>query len=334
MRTLLLLSLLGVLLVTSFTLKNLDDPKNAFELESFQSFLSFIKDHGRDYKHAEFETKYKIFKSNYALIKSKNAKSPNKVFGVTKYSDITPAEFRQKYLMPKGSIKKRNIAPEDVLVPKGTAPVSYDWRTTGCVTAVKDQGQCGSCWAFSAVENVESVWILSGKGNNQTELSPQQVVDCDTVDQGCGGGDTPTAYDYIKKAGGLESEDDYPYNADDNDCSFDKSKIKASITGYKYATQNSDEKTLIANLATWAPLSICVDAEPWQFYTKGIMTPSECGTDLDHCVQLIGYDTSSSKGFYIVRNSWGEDWGEDGYIRLQVGGDTCGVADEATTVTM
>jgi len=265
-----------------------------------------------------------------------NKKSPNKVFGVTKFADMSTTEFRQTTLMPKGKIQKnKNISPQDVAVPKipaSSAPDTFDWREKGAVTAIKDQGQCGSCWAFSVVENVESVYIINGGGKNTTvTLSTQQVVDCDDVDQGCNGGDTPTAFKYIIAAGGLESEDDYPYNANDNDCSFNKNKVQAKISSWKYATTNSDENTMKGNLVSWAPLSICVDAAQWQFYSGGVMTPNDCGDDLDHCVQLIGYNAAATKKYWLVRNSWGDDWGEEGLIRLAMGGDTCGCADEATT---
>jgi len=236
--------------------------------------------------------------------------------------------------------RKSSVAVEDkeVLVPKialDAVPATFDWRDLGAVTAVKDQEQCGSCWAFSAVENVESVWIIAGKGTNTSvDLSTQQVVDCDSADAGCNGGDTPTAFQYIIDAGGLESEQDYPYQGDDGSCSFDKSKVEATISSYKYATKTLDEKEMQANLVSWAPLSICVDAESWQFYSNGVMTSGECGTDLDHCVQVVGYDTTQTPNFWIVRNSWNTDWGMDGMILLEMWADTCGVAMEATTAVV
>jgi len=162
-------------------------------------------------------------------------------------------------------------------------------------------------------------------------LSPQEVVDCDTTDQGCNGGDPPTAYQFVMQEGGLEDDSDYPYTAQDGTCNFQKNLVKVTISNWQYATQNSDETTMQNNLVSWGPLSICVDAEPWQDYTGGVMMGSDCSTSLDHCVQLVGYDMTQSTPFWIVRNSWGTDWGENGYIRLQYGQDTCGCADEATS---
>jgi len=115
---------------------------------------------------------------------------------------------------------------------------------------------------------------------------------------------------------------------------FKATLVKVKISSWKYATQNSDETTMMNNLVNWGPLSICVDAEPWQDYTGGILMAADCDTTLDHCVQLVGYDLTQSTPFWIVRNSWGSDWGENGYIRLQEGQDTCGCADEATCAVL
>jgi len=336
--TLVLASILlfGCFLLGSYCLKltNLADPGNK-EIIYFKAFLQFIQKYEKKYDHDIFERKYLIFKENYDIIENWNNKSPNKVFGINKFADMTQADFRKNYLMPKGIIKpetRGQISSEKLLQPKSTltAPDNFDWRTKGAITPVKNQESCGSCWAFSVTENVESVWLIAGHGDNETlELSPQQIVDCDTADTGCDGGDTPTAFQYIIDAGGLESESDYPYNADDNQCSFDKTKVQATISSYKYATQNADEKTMKSNLVSMAPLSICVDAARWQFYSGGVFTKKDCGNDLDHCTQLVGYD--GDKNYWIVRNSWGPDWGIDGYIYLQMGTDTCGCADEATS---
>jgi len=166
-------------------------------------------------------------------------------------------------------------------------------------------------------------------------LAPQQIVDCDNNDDGCGGGDTITAFDYIKSAGGLEPEKDYPYTAEDGTCNFKKADVYATIAGYKYATDpnNPNENIMHNNLYSWAPLSICVDASSWQNYNGGILKASQCGQSLDHCVQAVGYDLTNNPPFWIVRNSWSSSWGENGYIRLEYGKNTCGCADEATTAT-
>jgi len=299
--------------------------------EPMALFRDFVSHFGKEYTDGAYMQKYRIFFDNIEKIKLLNAKSSDAVYAINKFADLSAEEFGSLL----GYRKTVQNVDREVLIPKtGAAPDAFDWRQKGAVTPVKDQGQCGSCWAFSAVENVESVWILAGKSDNRTlRLSEQQVVDCDTTDGGCNGGDTPSAYEYIIKAGGLESEASYPYNADDNDCEFDKSKVVATISSYEYATKDNDEKLMQANLYSWAPLSICVDAESWQFYSGGVVTADQCGTDLDHCVQVVGYDASKAQStpFWIVRNSWNTDWGMNGYILLEMFKNTCGIAIEATS---
>jgi len=270
------------------------------------------------------------FKASIERIQSRNSKTQSNVFGLTKYSDLTPEEFKSTYL---GYIPKTNATRNLLTETSITAPQTFDWRDQKKVTAVKDQGQCGSCWAFSVVENVESIWMIA-KGITADQMQPlseQEIVDCDSQDSGCEGGDPPTAYAYIMSAGGLETESDYPYTAADGTCSFDKSKVYATISNWRYATKSQDEAAMQNALASWGPLSICVDAEPWQDYSGGVMMASDCSNSLDHCVQAVGYDLTASTPFWQVRNSWGTDWGESGYIRLQYGQDTCGCADEATS---
>jgi len=298
-------------------------------------FIEFMQKYQKNYETTEFFKKYDNFKATLTRVQEKNSKNSGVVYGITKFADLSPEEFRNQVLMKKDAIKHHD---KEVLRTEVKAlPQAFDWRPLGAVTPVKNQGQCGSCWAFSTVENVESMWIRAGKATNTTlDLSPQQVVDCDQTDLGCNGGDPPTAYDYIIQAGGLESDKDYPYHAEDQNCQFQKSKVVAKISDWKYATTGDDENTLQNNLVNVGPLSICVDAANWQDYTSGVMTAWECAwvVQLDHCVELIGYDQTSSTPFWIVRNSWDTDWGENGYIRLTMFENTCGLAEEATTAVV
>jgi len=271
--------------------------------------------------------RFENFKLSLDRIQSRSSS----VFGLTKYSDMSTEEFKSTllgYNRPESRFDVGVLSTSDVAVPQ-----TLDWRTQNMVTPVKDQGQCGSCWAFSTVENIESMYCMKNQMDcsNLPPLSPQEIVDCDTTDQGCNGGDPPTAYQFVMQEGGLEDDSDYPYTAQDGTCNFQSNLVKVTISNWQYATTNSDEQTMQTNLATWGPLSICVDAEPWQDYTGGVMMASDCSNSLDHCVQLVGYDMTQSTPFWIVRNSWGTDWGENGYIRLQYGQDTCGCADEATS---
>jgi len=311
------------------------------EAELYEMFQQWQQAHGKAYATGdEMTLRFANFKATVNRVSTNNAytdmRGAGAKFALNKFSDMTPDEFAEKVLMtpftPAAAIHKQ----KNMLSPRITAPTTFDWRVKGAVTAVKDQGQCGSCWAFSVTENIESVWILSKGLTNETlpPLAPQQIVDCDTSDLGCDGGNPPTAYDYVQSAGGLDDEKDYPYTAEDGTCAFKSSAVVAKITGYKYAT-DGDEDTMRDNLASWAPLSICVDARYWQDYQSGVMTEWQCDwiVQLDHCVQAVGYDTTASTPFWIVRNSWGADWGENGYIRLEYGTNTCGLTQESTTAT-
>jgi len=298
----------------------------------------------------EFDTAITNFKASIARVEANNKRTGGDYYGLTTFADLTPQEFKAKYLNANHKNRPHgnpHISKEKVLAPSKVAPPSsFDWRdhSPSVVTDVYDQGSCGSCWAFSATENIESMWALAG--NDLVSLSREQIVDCDTVDQGCGGGDTPSAYQYVQQAGGLEGEDSYPYTAgggDSGSCTFDDTKVVANITGFQWAIPectsscNSQNMTDVkAKLATVAPFAICVYAEPWMDYNGGIFSDSSCThayTDLDHCVQLVGYSSS----YWIVRNSWNTDWGVDGYIYIAtkpVGGNLCGVLDEVNYATV
>jgi len=221
--------------------------------------------------------------------------------------------------------------PELVIDFNGAIPTYFDWANNkSIVTPVKNQGQCGSCWAFSATENIESVWALAG--NTLVELAPQQIVDCDKTDDGCNGGDTTTAYEYVISAGGLETEQNYPYTAKNGVCKAQRSLEVASISGYSWVTKTKNETAMLAATYDVAPISICVDAVTWQTYTKGVIT-SNCGQSLDHCVQITGFNTENNVEYWIVRNSWGTSWGNAGFIYVERNKNLCGIADEPTTTT-
>jgi len=299
-------------------------------------FADYMQKFGKSYgTQDEFQTRLNNFEASLKRIELLNGKAKSARFALNKFSDMSPQDFKENVLMKNPIDPSKKRMDVEVLKPKITAvPTSLDWRTHGLVTPVKDQGQCGSCWAFSVTENIESMWIKAGRATNATvNLSEQQIVDCDSSDGGCEGGNPETAYAYVIGSGGQESNRDYPYTAQDGSCHFKSNDIVAKISSWKYATSDYDEKTLQQNLVSWGPLSVCVDAANWQDYQSGVMTWEECAwiNVLDHCVQLVGYQTKSKLGdYWIVRNSWGTDWGVDGYIWLSMGSDTCGIAHEAT----
>merc|ERR1712107_689275 len=180
-------------------------------------------------------------------------------------------------------------------------------------------GYCGSCWAHGATEGIESgLFMTTGK---LEQLSEQQIVSCDKTDGSCNGGDLPTAFDYVQSAGGIATQASYPDTSSD-----------AGKTG---KCNNQKESDMMAALNTYGPLSVCVNAQDWDGYSSGIYTTKCSGkyNALDHCVQLVGYDTTGSTSYWKVRNSWASSWGENGFIRLPMGTNACGIADEAMYVT-
>jgi C1A family cysteine protease len=305
----------------------------ASETELRTQFLQFQKQYNKVYSSAhESERRFAIFKKNLqqAAEIQKRERGTAK-YGMTKFSDLTPAEFRQFYLMPK-SIHANKTYDSSRLV--GNVPVpetpqdGMDWRDKGVISHVYDQGQCGSCWAFSATETVESYWKLCT--HPLPSLSPQQVVDCDTTSYGCDGGWTEHAYNYLIGAGGQDSWKSYPYTAQDGTCRFKKTDVVAKIAKWVYVTQSKDEKAMLNWVTSKGPMSVCVDAETWSSYQGGVV--KTCGKEIDHCVQVTGYSTESGVPAWHVRNSWGTDWGVSGYIYVERGHDVCAIAEDVTAV--
>lgn len=270
--------------VIGVTLASVQVPEKLFQV--------FMRDYQKSYAtHEEYQRRLEIFTHNLATIERLNQKEKNAAFGVNKFTDMSAAEFKDTILM-KNTIPRNKPRPAPLVPLKPVdLPTQFDWRDKKAVTPVKDQGACGSCWAFSATEAIESQWFLAG--HTLVDLSPQQIVDCDKGrgDEGCNGGDTPTAYEYVIDAGGMETEASYPYQGEDDSCAFASSKVIAKISNWTYAVPSGDENGMKQALYQHGPLSICVDATSWQFYFGGVLN-ALCGSsvdDLDHCVMLTGY---------------------------------------------
>jgi len=208
-------------------------------------------------------------------------------------------------------------------------PTNYTWVSKGATTPIYNQEQCGSCWAFSTTESIESMNFL--KGNTLTSRSMQQIVDCDTNDDGCDGGNPPTAYEYVISAGGLETYASYPYTAKDGKCKFQKSLIAQSISNWQYVTRIRSVSQMQEFTYSTGPPSVCVDASTWDSYKGGVYTRADCGTALDHCVQIVGWDIVKGQNVWLVRNSWGTDWGNAGFLYVSMTDDACGINDEVTS---
>jgi len=233
---------------------------------------------------------------------------------------MTKQEFRAKYLTLKHKAGWcQNTSRLSFLVEESAIPDSLDYRTNGKVSAIKDQGQCGSCWAFSTVAFLESQTLI--KNNKGQTFSEQQLVDCDKVsDQGCNGGLMQTAFDYIQQKG-LESDSKYPYKAKDQACKYDASSVVAKVKNVQcYEDQTATQVKQYLNSV--GPLAIAVDATDFQSYDSGILSCSAYG--LDHGVLLVGYGNENGQDFWIVKNSWGKNWGESGFIRVSANkGEDC-----------
>jgi len=286
---------------------------------------------------AEETLRFAIFIENVAIAERMNRDHVHhggqRVFGITKFMDLTRAEFKARYLNSAPLPNPRPVAPSRGMPKKSYAiPPSFDWSSKGVITPVKNQEQCGSCWAFSATETIESYWALAG--NPLVELSPQQIVDCDTSDYGCNGGWPYNAYAYIINTGGQELDSSYPYTAVDGTCVFNSAEVVAKISAWNWVNQDpsTENTTMLDWVANNGPVSVCVDASTWQYYTGGVLRT--CTNQIDHCVQVTGYQTMTGIDVWNVRNSWGA-WGDNlsGYIYIERGLDLCLIATYVTAVT-
>jgi hypothetical protein len=308
-----------------------------------QQFDQFKVVYGKNYKsEAEEQLRFRIFSSSLNVTKRMTEQSKGMTqYGVTQFSDLTPEEFAHLYLMKKQPAFEV-IPGKDLEFDYSNVEIKsfWDWRYApkksgwpgSCVSAVYNQGQCGSCWAFSATEEIESMYCLQGhSGGSANPLSMQQIVDCDTTCYGCNGGWTYLAYAYVQGAGGLDTYGSYPYTAVDGSCRYNPSAVGARINGWSYVGRGN-EAAMLGYIQSTGPISICVDAASWQYYQGGVIT--SCGQSIDHCVQLTGYSANvSGVPAWIVRNSWGTSWGYSGYLYVQYGQNMCAIANVPTTVS-
>ncbi|KAL2328032.1 hypothetical protein Fmac_021459 [Flemingia macrophylla] len=316
--------------------RSLQDPSMS------QRHEQWMKQYGRVYKDAaEKQKRFLIFKDNVELIDSFNAAGikPYKL-SINQFADQTNQEF----VAFRNGLKKSH----GLRITKQTpfkyenvtdVPTAVDWRQKGAVTPIKDQGVCGSCWAFSTVASTEGIYQITT--GNLVSLSEEELVDCDTVDDGCNGGLMEDGFEFIIKNGGITTEANYPYTSYNGSSGTCNKKEEAShvaqIKGYEEVPANSEEalQKAVAN----QPVSVSIDAggDAFQFYSSGVFT-GECGTQLDHGVTAVGYgSTGNGTKYWIVKNSWGTDWGEEGYIRMERGIDAkeglCGIAMDASFPT-
>eukprot|EP01064_Diplonema_japonicum_P037856 TRINITY_DN8_c0_g1_i10.p1 TRINITY_DN8_c0_g1~~TRINITY_DN8_c0_g1_i10.p1 ORF type:complete len:778 (+),score=266.13 TRINITY_DN8_c0_g1_i10:57-2390(+) len=303
-------------------------------LEKQQSvFTSWKRQHNKVYaSKAEEEVKFQNFRKHLSIF-HKRGNSLDKTLP-NSLADWSKAEF-ETYLRDcsKGmeGVEMPTTPAEYVITEKDIkdAPVSVDWRTKGVVTPVKNQAQCGSCWSFSTTGVIEGAWAMAG--NRLQSLSEQELVSCEKNCDGCDGGWPYLAIEYVKQNGDA-TEESYPYVSGQGNvpsCTAGHTMADVKVTGY-YAVNNSED-AMAAALVKYGPVSITVDAmtQLWWPYTGGIMTGC-CNHEPDHAVLLVGYGVDQGTKYWLIKNSWGTDWGEDGYLRLERGSNQCGITSAPT----
>ncbi|XP_017578216.1 cathepsin F [Pygocentrus nattereri] len=295
-------------------------------LELLTMFKDFMVKYNRTYSsQEEAEKRLHIFQKNLKTAETLQSLDQGTAeYGVTKFSDLTEDEFRMMYLNPMLSQWSLQKKMKPAAPASKAAPESWDWREHGAVSPVKNQGMCGSCWAFSVTGNIEGQWFK--KTGQLLSLSEQELVDCDKLDQACGGGLPSNAYEAIETLGGLETETDYSYTGHKQRCGFSTGKVVAYINSSVELPK--EENDIAAWLVENGPVSAALNAFAMQFYRKGISHPLKIFCNpwmIDHAVLLVGYGERNGIPFWTIKNSWGEDYGEQGYYYLYRGSGLCGI---------
>ncbi|KAG6556369.1 hypothetical protein Mapa_002312 [Marchantia paleacea] len=315
-------------------------------LDAELHFKNFVKKYNKVYGSVEFANRLAIFKDNLLRVVENQALDPEAQHGITPFMDLSEEEFTARYLGLLDQPDFVNRSGKEIpSLPTEDLPANFDWRDAGAVTEVKNQGACGSCWAFSTTGAIEGAHFLAtGK---LISLSEQQLVDCDhqcdpqiqyACDSGCNGGLMTNAYEYVIKAGGLEKESDYPYTGTDGKCKFDSNKIVVKVSNFTNIPV--DEAQIAANLVKHGPLAVGINAAFMQTYIGGVSCPIICSKKrLDHGVLLVGYGDHGLaplrlkyKPYWIIKNSWGASWGENGYYKICRGHGECGVNTMVSSV--
>ncbi|XP_043201147.1 cathepsin O-like [Amphibalanus amphitrite] len=305
-------------------------------------FLSYIEKYNKSYEKGSdlYTKKLAVFKESLDRAERLNAAgAADAEYGVSPFSDLTPEEFRRKHLSgrflggsragrrPLLAAAARPRRPGPLRLPAGL-PARVDWRERGVVTSVRNQADCGACWAFSTVEVLESMNAL--RTGNLTRLSVQQLIDCSTNNLGCTGGDVCWALEWMAE-NGVVPDKQYPLKLKDQACVLRSTAGGVRLKSYRCAAMVGDEEGILRLLATQGPVAVGADATSWQDYVGGIIR-FNCERELNHAVQIVGYDMTGAVPYYIVRNSWGTEFGLDGYLHVAVGSDLCGLSEEVGSI--
>ncbi|XP_027339031.1 ervatamin-B-like [Abrus precatorius] len=305
--------------------------RTLYESSVAKTHQQWMSQYGRSYvDDAEKEKRFKIFMENLEYIeKFNNAGNYSYKLGLNQFSDLTEEEFIASHTGFKINSRKPYSSSSAPLLNLRDVPESLNWREKGAVTKIKDQGRCGSCWAFSAVAAIEGINQINTK--KLISLSEQQLVDCDTKNDGCNGGLMDTAFKYIIQNQGIAMERDYPYQGAAGTCQNEMTAA-AKISDFVDVAQNDEEQLLQAVANQPVSVGIAVNNNFRQY--NGGLFEGPCGTHLNHGVTVIGYGSEDGKKYWLIKNSWGEQWGDGGFMKLlREGGDPqglCGIAMQAS----
>jgi len=310
-------------------------------------FNQFKKTHDKTYGAEEHKLRFGIFQKNLETIEQHNEEWAMGMhtyrLGVNHFADMTPTEFKSMYLGTRVNMRQnttKSLTTFQALPTWMDMPTEVDWRKHHIVTPVKNQEQCGSCWAFSTTGSLEGAHARAT--GHLVSLSEQQLVDCSSKygNNGCNGGLMDNAFEYVLKNGGLDTEESYPYHAQQERCHFKTSNVGSTCSGF-VDVKSGDEDALQAALATVGPVSVAIDVteDKFMLYKDGVFLDDECSNSpdqLNHGVLIVGYGSDSTLGkhngdYWIVKNSWSTKWGEDGYIRMARNkNNMCGIATSAS----
>ncbi|KAJ5076056.1 cathepsin l [Anaeramoeba ignava] len=287
-------------------------------------FSHFKNKFNKKYNVEEEAMRFKIFQSNLKKIQEHNAGDHSYQMGINQFTDLTNKEYQQKYLSPIKMLVEP-MPQENIQIFGG----QFNWVDKGAVTPIKDQGDCGSCWCFSTTGMIEGCTVAYG--GSLISLSEQEIVDCDDGEKyGCGGGWPYQAMQWVTEVGGLCSEQDYPYVGVNQKCQNSSCQPVSTLDSH---TQFTSETDMLNKLETVGPISIAIDAagNGFEYYTSGVYTGDDgCSqTLLNHAILIVGYNTDNKPPYWIVKNSFGTWWGQQGYIWMEYGKNICGLATQA-----
>jgi len=301
-----------------------------------EEWQQFKTAHNISYRNKSDELERRqIFQENLQKIREHNLLYEHGLrshkLGVTRFADLTTEEFKEMLKLRRGLRQKRTgRSLFQVPANKTSIPKSIDWRLKGAVTEVKEQGFCGSCWAFSVTGSLEGQYFL--KHGQLVSFSEQQLVDCATGSydsEGCNGGQLDSGFQYVRDQG-IETEASYPYEMADDDCQANSTLVVTKIQDY-VDVESNDEDALLAAVGLIGPVSVAFDASEFdmRFYKEGIYESKSCSqTELNHGVLVVGYGSEDGVDYWIVKNSWGINFGVKGYMYMRRGINQCGIALE------